>query len=577
MGLIRSLLVLAPAALSSVDAFSPASPAALSTSRFATSIDAAAEIQFVKGLEEKVVPDIKLTRATDGSSGTATFKFSDPNVFDASTASQGDITGMFLVDEEGEMSTTDVNASFVNGKPQSIESVLVMKSPAEWDRFMRFSEYGWSVMGRPTVWDSPKLKKRKDEGKIDVADDGNVGIGGRGGLPRASGGLFGSGWYHSPAFTSLGGSVAMCAVPLPPPTVTVQQPSASTPAYKPKDPAEPVADPVEITGSDGKKVQTQGGMWGEEDDGLYHGLFPRRQLWRPRLEYPLWDNDWDGRRPPPTPPVEEGEEKEGAKQMTEAQRDRYIRKNGVTRHVIMIRHGQYDESSKEDAKRLLTPLGRKQAELTGKRLGKLIRGVNEEFGPCRVKVVRVSDLARAKETADLIYDNMDLGDFDGEMVEKAEPDPDLNEGRPCHHIPGGKARPSVVERTDEHHPRIERAFRRYFFRADAPPMLPEETPATSSDEPKEENQVEDATEQKLKPHPQHEFEIIVCHANVIRYCFCRALQLPPEAWLRLCTFNCSLTYFTIRPTGTVSCRMLGDIGHLPYDMHTFSMHPGYNW
>ena len=110
-----------------------------------------------------------------------------------------------------------------------------------------------------------RAENRKDEGKIDVADDGNVGIGGRGGLPRASGGLFGNGWRYSPAFTSLGRSVAMCAVPLPPPTAAQQQPA---PTYKPKDPAEPVADPVEITGSDGKKVQMQGGMWGEEEDGL---------------------------------------------------------------------------------------------------------------------------------------------------------------------------------------------------------------------------------------------------------------------------------------------------------------------
>ena len=48
------------------------------------------------------------------------------------------ITGMFLIDEEGELSTTAVNASFANGKPQSIESTYVMNSPQEWDRFMRF-------------------------------------------------------------------------------------------------------------------------------------------------------------------------------------------------------------------------------------------------------------------------------------------------------------------------------------------------------------------------------------------------------------------------------------------------------
>jgi hypothetical protein len=56
-----------------------------------------------------------------------------------------------------------------------------------------------------------------------------------------------------------------------------------------------------------------------------------------------------------------------------------------------------------------------------------------------------------------------------------------------------------------------------------------------------------------------------------------ALQLPPEAWLRYCPFNCSLTYLTIRPTGSVSCRMVGDIGHLPYDACTFSQHHGFNW
>ena len=35
-----------------------------------------------------------------------------------------------------------------------------------------------------------------------------------------------------------------------------------------------------------------------------------------------------------------------SQQMTEAQRERYIRKKGVTRHIILIRHGQYDETFK---------------------------------------------------------------------------------------------------------------------------------------------------------------------------------------------------------------------------------------
>ena len=112
---------------------------AFSSTRVSTELEAAT-ISFIRDLEEKVVPDVKLTRARDGSSGIATFNFNNPNCFDASTASKGEITGMFMEDDEGEISTTDVNARFTNGKPQSIEATYVMTSPEQWDRFMRFME-----------------------------------------------------------------------------------------------------------------------------------------------------------------------------------------------------------------------------------------------------------------------------------------------------------------------------------------------------------------------------------------------------------------------------------------------------
>ena len=129
-----TLLLVASSVLSAVSGFAPLPPS--TSSRMTTELDAT--IQFVRGLDEKVVPDVKLTRARDGSSGVATFQFVNPNVFDSSTQSQGEITGMFMIDEEGEISTTDVNARFTNGKPQAIESTYVMTSPADWDRFMRF-------------------------------------------------------------------------------------------------------------------------------------------------------------------------------------------------------------------------------------------------------------------------------------------------------------------------------------------------------------------------------------------------------------------------------------------------------
>jgi len=123
-------------------------------------------------VKEPTTPDVRLTRSKDGSSGTATFVFNQPSVFEAS-GELGDITGLYLIDTEGELSTVDVQVSmifvtirccfqmlhmlrllcslvtlmfsclqakFVNGKPDRIEAKYVMRSALEWDRFMRFME-----------------------------------------------------------------------------------------------------------------------------------------------------------------------------------------------------------------------------------------------------------------------------------------------------------------------------------------------------------------------------------------------------------------------------------------------------
>ena len=102
-----------------------------------------ATIQFIKGFDEKVLPDVRLTRSRDGSTGTATFKFKTPNILDKNMTKAGEITGMYLVDEEGILETPDVNARFINGKPETIESIYIMKSSESWDRFIRFMKrYG---------------------------------------------------------------------------------------------------------------------------------------------------------------------------------------------------------------------------------------------------------------------------------------------------------------------------------------------------------------------------------------------------------------------------------------------------
>ncbi|MCC5637989.1 photosystem II reaction center protein Psb28 [Nostoc sp. CHAB 5844] len=97
-----------------------------------------AKIQFSKGIDEEVVPDVRLTRSRTGDTGTATFVFDNPKAL--SQGSTEDITGMYLLDEEGEIITREVKARFVNGKPEALEAVYIMKSPEEWDRFIRFME-----------------------------------------------------------------------------------------------------------------------------------------------------------------------------------------------------------------------------------------------------------------------------------------------------------------------------------------------------------------------------------------------------------------------------------------------------
>lgn len=99
----------------------------------------AATLEFIKGIEESTIPDVKLTRSRDGASGIATFIFENPAVFEASSE-LGDITGLYMNDDEGTISTVEVQAKFLNGKPSSIEAKHVMRSAFEWDRFMRFME-----------------------------------------------------------------------------------------------------------------------------------------------------------------------------------------------------------------------------------------------------------------------------------------------------------------------------------------------------------------------------------------------------------------------------------------------------
>jgi photosystem II reaction center protein Psb28 len=76
----------------------------------------------VRGVKETSVPEVRLTRARDGASGTATFVFTEPSIFVAD-GEVGDITGLYMEDDEGTISTVDVQVGMgVGGRKRKRDS-----------------------------------------------------------------------------------------------------------------------------------------------------------------------------------------------------------------------------------------------------------------------------------------------------------------------------------------------------------------------------------------------------------------------------------------------------------------------
>ena len=103
-----------------------------------TKSNSPAAIQFFRGVDEIVVPEIRLTRSRDGRTGQAFFVFEQPQALSPETFE--DITGMILIDEEGELVTREVKARFVNGNPSALEATYTWKSENDFERFMRFAQ-----------------------------------------------------------------------------------------------------------------------------------------------------------------------------------------------------------------------------------------------------------------------------------------------------------------------------------------------------------------------------------------------------------------------------------------------------
>ena len=111
---------------------------------------------------------------------------------------------------------------------------------------------------------------------------------------------------------------------------------------------------------------------------------------RPVDPWAIWDRNWDCREPKAlVKPMKNDSPQEQNRFNAELEKH----KVSASRHIILVRHGEYLDEGESDATHRLTERGRLQAKYTGKRL--------QEMGIQWDKVI-ASTMTRAKETNDII-------------------------------------------------------------------------------------------------------------------------------------------------------------------------------
>ena len=95
-------------------------------------------IQFIKGKDEKDLPEIRLFRSPDGKKGQAIYKFNKPSTITIDNFDS--IQKMYLIDEEGELSTRKINLSISDNNIMEVKSTYSWNTEKEFERFMRFAK-----------------------------------------------------------------------------------------------------------------------------------------------------------------------------------------------------------------------------------------------------------------------------------------------------------------------------------------------------------------------------------------------------------------------------------------------------
>lgn len=182
--------------------------------------------------------------------------------------------------------------------------------------------------------------------------------------------------------------------------------------------------------------------------------------------------------------------------------------------LILLRHGQYQKEPSEQ----LTPLGRKQAVLAGKRLK------NMKFDK-----IHFSTLPRARATAEIVQKTM-----------------------------GHKKKLHGSDFLHECVPGFPKKLRKKYGHTDEKKLL------------RHKRQADRAYRDIFTFSKVNRSELVVCHGNIIRYFLCKALGVDTDAWRRLDIQQCGITVIQLNSKKrSISIISHNDVGHIPFKMQTF--------
>lgn len=201
------------------------------------------------------------------------------------------------------------------------------------------------------------------------------------------------------------------------------------------------------------------------------------------------------------------------------------RRDPPTRRLLMVRHGHYERTGDlGDEVWGLSPLGRRQAARTARRLSRLVSTYPGQF-----EGVYSSPWPRAVQTAEIAAHELDL---DTVRLKKYlhECVPLINDEAARHHphlrATGDPERQATVEQ-------VRRVKSRFFVASK-----------------------KDST------------YLVFAHGNLIRYLVADALGLPYEAWMHMECHHASITEMRVYPGGFTALIRYNDTGHLPPSMVT---------